>query len=243
MKNVFSIALLFMATIFGACQNTETSAQSQAIKETIPADQFEKKLAATQNAQLVDVRTSEEFADGHLANSVNMNVNREDYKEMFGTLDKNKPVFVYCKAGSRSANAAKIMEQMGFKEIYNLDGGIMKWDAAGKPIVQGNAKPKPAGMTMGEFNHLTSKPNYVLVDYNAPWCVPCKKMLPMLESLADKKKDKLTLLKIDADDNKALLKEKGIEGIPYLELYKDGKLVWKHDGAIEEKDLLEQTKL
>ncbi len=237
MRNLFSIALLFVGTLFGACQNTDSNAQSNTIKETIPVDQFEKKLAATPNAQLVDVRTAEEFADGHLANAVNMNVNREDYKEMFGTLDKNKPVFLYCKAGSRSANAAGIMAKMGFREIYNLDGGIMKWDNAGKPIETGNAKPKPAGMTMGEFDHLVSAKNYVLVDFNAPWCVPCQKMLPMLESLAQKKKDKLTLLKINADDNKSLLKEKGIAGIPYLELYKDGKLVWKHDGAVEEKDI------
>src|SRR5579872_3318568 len=227
MRKIFSIvALLSSVAYLGDCQSTGNSNQSNSIKETISVDQFEKKLAETPGAQLVDVRTADEYADGHLKNSVNMNVNREDYKQMFATLDKSRPVFVYCKAGSRSARAASIMQDMGFKEIYNMDGGIMKWDNAGKPIENGSA-PKPVGMSVSDFNKLVAVKNYVLVDYNAPWCEPCKKMMPVLESLAQKKKDKLTLLKIDADDNKALLKEKGIAGIPYLELYLDGKLVWK----------------
>lgn len=243
MKKIFSIVLLLSSlTYLGACQNENNASQSRGIKETISVDQFEKKLAETPGAQLIDVRTAEEYADGHLKNSVNMNVNREDHKQMYATLDKNKPVFVYCKAGSRSARAASIMQDMGFREIYNLDGGIMSWDNAGKPIENGSA-PKPAGMTANDFNKLVAVKNYVLVDYNAQWCAPCKKMMPVLESLVQKKKDKLTLLKIDADDNKALLKEKGIAGIPYLELYLDGKLVWKHDGFIEEQQLLEEIPL
>jgi thioredoxin-like negative regulator of GroEL len=68
-------------------------------------------------------------------------------------------------------------------------------------------------------------------------------MLPFLEAIAEKKKDKMTLLKVDADDNKDLLKQKSISGIPYLELYQDGKLIWKHEGFIEEVDLLKETKL
>ena len=83
----------------------------------------------------------------------------------------------------------------------------------------------------------------MLVDYNAKWCKPCKRMVPMLEGVADKKKDKLILIKIDADENKGLLKEMGIDAIPVVELYKDGKLVWKHSGEIDEATLLKETKL
>ena len=243
MKKIFSIALLSSMAYLGACQNTTDDAQTKQIKETISVDKYEKKLAETSDAQLIDVRTADEFSEGHLKNARNMNVNREDYKEMFSTLDKNKPVFVYCLSGGRSSRAANTLEEMGFKEVYNMEGGIMKWNNAGKYVEAGNAPPKPAGMTMADFNKLVAQKNYVLVDYNAPWCAPCQKMLPILESLANKKKDKLSLLKINADDNKALLKERGIAGIPYLELYQNGKLVWKHDGAIEEKQLLEETKL
>jgi thioredoxin 1 len=241
MRRIFSIAVLLLSLHYlGACQNSGEPGQ---IKETIPVDQFEKKLATTQGAQLVDVRSSEEFTDGHLKGATNMNVNREDSKDMFNTLDKNKPVFVYCLSGGRSGNAAKIMQKMGFKEIYNMEGGIMKWESAGKPIEHGNAPPKPAGMSMADLNKQVAGSNYVLVDYNAPWCAPCQKMMPVLEAFVQKRKDKVSLLKINYDDNKALAKEKGISGIPYLELYHEGKLVWKHEGAIEEKQLQEETKL
>jgi len=98
-------------------------------------------------------------------------------------------------------------------------------------------------MSLADFNKQVTSDKYVLVDYNAKWCKPCKKMVPMLESVADKRRDKVILLKIDADENKELLKEKGIDAIPIVELYKEGKLVWKHSGEIDETTLLKETKL
>lgn len=242
MKNALKMVVFATLVALAGCQGS-SNAQSGTVKETIPVDQFEKKLAETPNAQLIDVRTADEFSEGHLKNAVNMNVNREDYKQQFGTLDKNRPVFVYCLSGGRSSNAAKIMQQMGFKEIYNMDGGILKWDKAGKYIEHGNAPPRSSGMTLADFNKLVAQKNYVLVDYNASWCAPCKKMAPILESVANKKKNKMALVKINADDNKDLMKQKGIDAIPYLELYLDGKLVWKHDGFIDEEQLLKETNL
>jgi len=68
-------------------------------------------------------------------------------------------------------------------------------------------------------------------------------MEPILESIAKKKKSTVALLKIDADENPALVNSKNISSIPYLELYKNGILVWQHIGYIEEQALLEETKL
>lgn len=67
--------------------------------------------------------------------------------------------------------------------------------------------------------------------------------MPVLEALAGRKKDKLILLKIDADENKDLLKQKNISDIPYLELYNNGKLVWSHKGTIKEDEMLRETGL
>ena len=247
MKKLLFIALLASLANLAACQNSGSDQQNatntqSTIKSTIPADEFDKKLSTTANVQLIDVRTPEEFAGGHLKNAVNINIRDNDFDQQIAKLDKKKPVMVYCKAGSRSAAAADKMQEMGFSEIYNLDGGIMKWESAGKPT-EGGAANRNTGMAMDTFNKMVAQSKYVLVDYNAQWCAPCKKMLPVLESLAAKKKDKLSLLKIDADDNKELLKLKGISSIPYLELYQDGKLIWKHDGFIEEDQLLKETKL
>ncbi|MEI8280440.1 MAG: rhodanese-like domain-containing protein [Bacteroidota bacterium] len=241
MKKLFSILILSSLTYLGACQNSGTNAGT--IKETIPVEQFEKKLTESPTAQLLDVRTPEEYNDGHLKNAVNMNFRDDNFKEQVSKLDKTKPVFVYCLSGGRSGNAAKMLQEMNFKEVYNMDGGIMRWEQAGKATEKGAGKPKPAGMSMADLNKAVSVKKYVLVDYNAPWCAPCQKMMPVLEAFTDRRKAKLAMLKINADDNKALMKEKDIAGIPYLELYMDGKLIWKHEGFIEEAQLIAETKL
>ena len=80
---------------------------------------------------LIDVRTPEEFASGHLENAVNINYFDSDFDEQFKTLDKNKAVYLYCKSGRRSANAAEKLEDMGFVKIYDLEGGVVNWQSKG----------------------------------------------------------------------------------------------------------------
>jgi rhodanese-related sulfurtransferase len=223
-----------------ACQGV--SAQ-RGINKELPVAEYEQKLAASTGAQLVDVRTPGEYAEGHLANAKNIDYNSDAFADKVAKLDKAKPVFVYCLSGGRSGMAAEQMHNMGFTEVYNMKGGIIKWNAEGKAIVTGKGDKPDAGMTAGEFKHLTNKAGYVLVDYNAEWCGPCKKMAPYLASLAERKKENLNLVKIDADKNKPLLKENGIDALPYLELYQNGKLIWKHKGFIDEQQFLKETKL
>ncbi len=248
MRRLVTILLLSSASYMASCQGRSTTTASQTttagqIKQTVAVDDFEKKMSTLPEAQLLDVRTPDEYKGGHLKNAINIDVRADEFEAEVGKLDRAKPVLVYCLSGGRSGAAAAKMEEMGFKAIYNMDGGIMRWESAGKAVETGNAAPKAPGMTVAELNQQVSKGRYVLVDYNAKWCEPCKKMLPVLEALVDKRKDKLTLLKIDADANEGLLKAKGIASIPYLELYENGKLIWQHTGLIEEADLLKETKL
>jgi thioredoxin 1 len=239
MRKIFFIVLLASTVHMVSCQN---SAHSQEMtKQSISVDEFDKKLSVTAKAQLIDVRTPEEYTSGHLRNAVNIDYNSGDFEDLLSKLDKSKPVLVYCLSGGRSSHAANKMQNMGFTQVYNMDGGIMKWNGAGKPIEKGSTPAKSNGMTMEEFNEIVGGGNYVLVDYNAKWCEPCKKMLPILESVAEKRKDKMSLIKVDADANKELMKQKGISSLPYLELYKGGKLVWKHEGFIDEDQLLKET--
>ena len=244
MKNIIFASLLFIGVSTTSCQSQTKSNSSKQINSTISVDEFDKKLVETKDVQLVDVRTPEEYQEGHLKNALNYNINGSDFDTELSKLDKTKPVMVYCLGGGRSAEASEIMEKKGFSEVYNMQGGIMKWNAANKPTdknpVSSNEKK---GMSLNDFNSKITSDKYVLVDYNAKWCKPCKRMIPMLEALAEKKKDKLILVKIDADENKDLLKEKGVDAIPVIELYKDGKLVWKHSGEIDEATLLKETKL
>lgn len=243
MKRIFRIAAVSLLISMVACQIPSGSAQgtSSTVFSEITADEFEKKI--TPDVQLIDVRTPEEFSQGHLKGAINLNINSVDFKNRVSGFDKNKPVLVYCLSGGRSASASAFLVDNGFKEVYNLQGGIMKWDAAGKALETGVASSSSGGLTSDDFKKILQTEKYVLVDYQAKWCAPCKKMAPMLESFAETRKDKLELLKIDADINKEFLKLKGIESIPVLELYKNGKLIWSHEGELDEAALISETKL
>jgi thiol-disulfide isomerase/thioredoxin len=178
-----------------------------------------------------------------LKNAQNIDWRDAAFAEQAGKLNKNVPVMVYCLGGGRSAAAAAKLEEMGFTLIYDMDGGYLAWTSANKPIVGADDSDSWKGMTKDEFLKQATNDKYVLVDFSAKWCRPCQEMMPMLEKVAVSKKDKLVLMQVDADANRSLLKDKSIDAIPYFELYKGGKLVWKHQGAIDEATLLKETGL
>lgn len=88
------------------------------------------KITMQNDYVIVDVRTPEEFANGALPKAVNISVTSLDFPFEINKLEKEKPVMIYCKAGSRSARAAIAMKALGFETIYELEGGFMAWQAA-----------------------------------------------------------------------------------------------------------------
>jgi rhodanese-related sulfurtransferase len=88
---------------------------------------FEAALQEAENAVLLDVRTPPEYAEGHLAGSRNIDLYGASFQDQIAGLDKERPTFVYCRSGSRSAHVAGAMRQMGFASVYNLRDGIIKW--------------------------------------------------------------------------------------------------------------------
>ena len=84
---------------------------------------------------VLDVRTPAEFAAGHLDKAVNIDVESSDFTARIGELDKGTTYAVYCRSGNRSRAATQAMQQMGFTSLYDLDGGINDWAAAGQPVV------------------------------------------------------------------------------------------------------------
>lgn len=78
--------------------------------------------------QLVDVRTANEFKGGHIKNAVNIDFfNTSGFNKSFEKMDKDKPVYLYCRSGARSQKAAKRLVAMGFSKIYDLKGGYSRW--------------------------------------------------------------------------------------------------------------------
>lgn len=247
MKALMYAALFVPLLVMTACRHSSTtengSQNTGSIKADLSADAFEEKLSKSISAQLIDVRTPGEYAEGHLKGALNYDINSGNFEDRITKLDKTKPVFVYCLSGGRSAQAADLLAETGFPEVYNMEGGIMKWYAGNKPIEDGEVSQDESGMTKSDFNAIINSQELVLVDYNAKWCKPCQKMGPMLDAFAETRKGKLKLVKIDADENKSLLKENGVEAIPVLEFYKNGQRVWRHEGEISEHILAQQTGL
>ncbi len=103
--------------------------------EDLSVDEFEKMLLEDPTVQLVDVRTPQEFEEGHLNGAVNINWNSPDFLENAKRLlDPGRPVLIYCRSGRRSASAAASLSAASFK-TYNLLGGYMAWSNAGKRVI------------------------------------------------------------------------------------------------------------
>ena len=122
MKNLFLLTILLFTF---SCQKQITT-ENVEIK-VISAEEFSENISNKQ-VQLLDVRTAEEFAEGHIANAKNIDVlQEENFVKEIQDLNKNQPIYIYCRSGKRSANAAEILEENGFVEIIDLNGGYTAW--------------------------------------------------------------------------------------------------------------------
>lgn len=121
--------LIMLCSLFGC-----SSAQTQGFK-SLTVDEYAKAIEDTGIVRL-DVRTAEEYADGHIANTINIDVLKDDFeKKAKATLPKDKVIAVNCRSGKRSKNAARILVKNGFK-VIELDAGYNDWLAKGMPVTK-----------------------------------------------------------------------------------------------------------
>ncbi len=233
MKKLLLIALA--AILFNSC----SSGQTNGIKTNLSATEFADKIKELPNATLIDVRTPDEFSKGHLANANNYDWNGTEFDNQIAPLDKSEPVFVYCLSGGRSSSAANKMRSDGFTQVYEMDGGIMKWRGENLPETTDNAVVSN-GMSKQQFDALLISDKLVLIDFYADWCAPCKKMKPYLEEISKEMVEKVIVIRINADDNHALCKELKIDALPVLQLYKNKTLSWTNTGFIEKAEVVKQ---
>ena len=97
--------------------------------EDLTQEEWTEQLAADEKAVVLDVRTEEEVADGIIPNAIHIDIYRgQEFIEEIEGLDKDKHYYVYCRSGNRSGQACRIMEELGFENAYNLEGGILEWN-------------------------------------------------------------------------------------------------------------------
>ena len=111
----------FFSSLFGG------SALNSDKFEVLDKNAF-KTAIRQKKVQLVDVRTPREYKGGHIGKAINIDLFQGgSFKQAFEKFDKNKPVYLYCRSGSRSKKAAQKILDMGFEKVYDLQGGYMRW--------------------------------------------------------------------------------------------------------------------
>jgi len=133
LKNLLMLALSVLlvtgVVLTGGCATT------QIIKDVTPQEAF-TLIQDKPDIVIIDVRTPQEFAEGHIEGAINLDIYSETFRDELNKLDRNKTYLVYCLSGGRSAGALDIMTELGFREVYNMLGGINKWTAEGLPITE-----------------------------------------------------------------------------------------------------------
>lgn len=92
------------------------------------------KMVQEKKVTIVDVRTPDEFKDGHIEGAQNISVAAEDFEAKLAALDKSQPVLVHCQAGGRSKRSLETFKRLGFSNIYHLKDGFSGWEEAGQPV-------------------------------------------------------------------------------------------------------------
>ena len=235
MKNKYILILAVIAFSISSCTNGQNA------KYNLSAIEFNTQLKSNNSAPLIDVRTPDEFSKGHLQNALNIDWNDNSFDSEVSKLDKSKPVFVYCLSGGRSGQAASKMRADGFKEVYELQGGIMKWRGANLPETTSTVM-LAMGMSKQHYDSLLISDKLVLIDFYADWCAPCKKMKPYLDEITSQMDSTVEVIRINADDNKPLMKDLAIDELPTLLIYKKGTVSWRHSGYVSKEDVLKELK-
>ena len=104
--------------------------------QDLNAKQFYEMIQKEKDVIILDVRTPQEYQEGHISNAINIPV--QILGQQLDKLNnfKDKKILVYCRSGNRSAIASQILDRAGFKNVYNLKGGLLEWKASGLPLVK-----------------------------------------------------------------------------------------------------------
>ncbi|MBT6809056.1 MAG: thioredoxin fold domain-containing protein [Flavobacteriales bacterium] len=213
------------------------------VVNNVDAKEF-SKLINSDEGIILDVRTIDEVNKGHIQDATNIDFYASDLTSKLNLLRKDVPVYVYCASGGRSSKTVAKMKDLGFKKVFNLIGGFGAWKLADFKFIKTKEQvfKKQKSISIIEFSDIIESNNVVLVDFSTQWCVPCKKMKPVIEEIKKENKD-VKIVFIDADTNKELVRKYKVRGVPVFIVFKDGNEEFRHVGIIDKKELINKIKL
>jgi rhodanese-related sulfurtransferase len=232
-KNILNLFIFSLCTLGVIAQNQETG--------VIQVNSIEfKKLIEMGNGTLLDVRTKSEFNAEHIENSGQLNYYSSGFKRKLEMLPDNQPILLYCNTGYRSRKAAAYLVKIGYQQVYNLEHGIMEWNLQELPVVEGDKSQLGYEnmVRIDEYEQLINSESLVFIDFYAQWCAPCRKMMPMIDSLKTQYFGRIKIEKVNADISKKLIKELALIGVPYLVLYRNNQLLFEKNGWVSREELI-----
>ena len=134
MKSIQYILILFLVASISSCNSQQKkTTDTNAVVQVVGIEVFEK---VEESAQLIDIRTPEEYNQGYIKNAVNINFFNDDFMEQMSKLNKDEPLYIYCRSGGRSGSASDKLEEAGFTKVYDLGVGMKGWRKKDKPVTE-----------------------------------------------------------------------------------------------------------
>ena len=118
-----------------SADGTGAAVGTSGVRVVAPEEAAATIADAPDDLVILDVRTQEEFDEGHIEGAVMLDFYRDDFADELATFDRDVPYVLYCRSGSRSEQARQLMEDLGFASVEDIDGGIVGWQEAGLPVV------------------------------------------------------------------------------------------------------------
>ena len=119
-----------------AAPETQKSTQSPKPVSASDAASLVQKNKNNPDFIILDVRTEEEYSGGHIENAINVDVTSESFTKEVLKLDKENTYVIHCRSGKRSAKAGAILQELGFRDVYDIQGGISAWKEEGLPVTK-----------------------------------------------------------------------------------------------------------
>lgn len=229
MKNL--LILIGSVLLLGCSSNSQSFINLNPI-------QFQKAIEK-EGGIILDVRTPLEVISGAIENASTIDFYDQDFERKISKIQKDKTVFVYCKSGGRSSQAAKLLVKSGQAKVVNLSGGIIAWQATQLPLIRTSKKEDKSiqELSISDFDTMLSQNNLVLADFHTLWCMPCRKISPIIDELKEEYISWAQVIRIDMDNSELLAESFEIKAVPTLILFKDSKEIWRHIGLISKEEL------